>query len=129
MPLYSTAAHPAYNSGGGVIEYDVPLTAATATTAGGVVALANPFGVDLIIISAQLDIQTAATTNTNTVSIGVAANGTTSATNLFNATAAAQGITGTTTPRKWTSGQYVTGTASATLVGMVAILHIQAVRA
>lgn len=129
MPLYSQATHPAYNSGGGVIEYDVPLTPAAVATAGAVLSLANPFGVDLIVLSAQLDIQTAATTNTNTVSIGVAANGTTSANNLFNATAAAQGLTGTTTPRKWTSSQFLTATASASLAGMVAVLHVQAVRA
>lgn len=134
MPLYSTALHPAYNTGGGVLEYDVALTAATTTTGGAVLSLLNPFGVDVIIISSQVDIQTAATTSTNTFDLGIAANGTTSNDTLYDGQTTTAGIktpggTNGAVPRKLTSAQYLTATASATLAGMVAILHIQAVRA
>lgn len=135
MPTYNTAAnYPIYAAGESIIELAYNLTAATGTTAGGVAAIANPFGVDLIIINSLVDIQTAATTATNTFDIGIAANGTTTSDTLYDGQVTSAGLksTGGTNgalPRKWTTTQYVTGTASATLVGMVAVLHLVCVRA
>lgn len=138
MAQYTTGRTATY-MGEGMFDYSVALTAATGTTAGGVLSVANPLGVDVIICEAYLDITTAATTATNTVDIGVATNGTTSSDTLFDGKAAAAGLfssalatgggTNGAVPRKWSSSQYVTGTASATLAGMVANLHLILVRA
>jgi hypothetical protein len=138
MAQYTGGRVPTY-TGEGMFDYSVALTAATATTAGLVCSLANPLGVDVILCEAYVDITTAATTATNTMDIGVAANGTTSADTLFDGKAAAAGLftsdlatgggTNGLVPRKWAAASYVTGTASATLVGMVANLHLILVRA
>lgn len=133
MPIYTTGNYPQY-VGAGVLVHDVTLTAATTTTAGGVASFVNPWGVDVIIINACIDITTAATTGTNTIDLGIAANGTTSNDTLFDGQAAsagqkAPGGTNGLVPRKLTSAQYITATASATLVGMVATLKLIAVRA
>lgn len=110
------------------------LIAATGTTAGGVLALANPLGVDLIILNSVLDIKSAAAAPTNTIDAGIAANGTTSSDTLYDGQAASAGLkspggTNGAVPRKWGATQYITGTASATLAGMVAVLHLTCVRA
>lgn len=123
-------------AGAGVFEYTVPLVAATTTAAGGVASVANPLGVPLIIVDCILNITTAATTATNLVNVGVAADGTTSSVTLLDGKAAAAGIfssraeggTGGKTPRTWSATQFVTATASATLVGMVGTLTLLCVR-
>jgi len=134
MPQYTASRNPAYIGGGGVFEYSVALTAATATTAGGVVSLANPLGVALIITNAYLNITTAATTSANTIDLGVAANGTTSSDTLIDGMTTTAGLksaggTNGATPRTWATTEFVTGTASATLVGMVGTLNLVCVRA
>lgn len=133
MPQYTASRNPSY-IGSGVIEYSAALTAATGTTAGGVISLANPFGVDVIITNAYMNITTAATTATNTIDLGVAANGTTSSDTLFDGTAASAGLknvggTNGLVGRLWADDQYVTGTASATLAGMVGTLNLVCIRA
>lgn len=132
MAQYTGSRNPAY-VGGNVFEYSVALTAATGTTAGGVVSLANPFGADCIIVTACLNITTAATTATNTIDLGVAANGTTSSDTLIDGTTTTAGLkvpggTNGAAPRKWASTEYVTGTASATLAGMVGTLNLLLMR-
>lgn len=133
MPQYTASRNPSY-IGDGVIEYSAPLVAATDTTAGGVVSIANPLGVDLIIVHAYLNITTAATTATNLIDLGVAANGTTTSDTLIDGMATTVGLksaggTNGASPRTWSSTQYVTGTASATLVGMVGTVHLVCIRA
>lgn len=134
MPTsYTTGNYPQY-VGAGVLVHDVTLTAATGTTAGGVASFVNPWGVDVIITDAYIDVTTAATTATNTIDLGIAANGTTSNDTLFDGQVTSAGIkvpggTNGAIPRKLTSAQYITATASATLVGMVATLKLIAVRA
>src|SRR5688572_5150540 len=123
MPYYNASRYPS-PSGGALQEYSVALTAATGTTAGGVLALLNPLGVDAIIVDAFVNITTAATTSTNTFDMGVAANGTTSSDTLFDGQVTTAGLkspggTNGLVPRTLGSTQYITGTASATLVGMV----------
>ena len=113
------------------------LTAATATTAGGVLSVANPEGADIIVTGVYLDVTTAAT-GAATVDAGIAANGTTSADNLIDAgdvgTAAAvisnrdnAGVNGKQA-RRWNSGEFLTITASATTAGMVGNAYVTYVR-
>jgi hypothetical protein len=133
MPSYTSGNYASY-IGAGLQVYSEDLTAATGTTAGGVVSLANPLGAALIIHECYLNITTAATTATNTIDVGVAANGTTSSDTLLDGKAAAAGLfsadndtdngTNGGVPRRWGATEYVTGTASATLAGMVGTIHI-----
>jgi hypothetical protein len=133
MAQYTTGLHPQY-IGNGVFEHKVALTAATGTTAGAVVAVANPLGVALIIVNAYLNITTAATTSTNTIDLGVAANATTTSDTLIDGTTTTAGLknvggTNGLVGRTWGTTEYVTGTASATLVGMVGTLNLVCIRA
>lgn len=133
MPSYTSGTHPNY-IGAGVFDHEVPLVAATVTTAGAVVSVANPLGENLIIVNAYMNITTAATTSTNTIDLGVAANGTTTSDTLIDGTTTTAGLksapgTNGATPRLWGSTAFVTGTASATLVGMVGTLHLVCIRA
>lgn len=134
MTMYTSGNNPQYIGSGGVIEHEVTLTAATVTTAGAVAAVANPLGVDLIIMNAYINVTTAATTSTNTIDAGVAANGSTSSDTLFDGQTTTTGLkspggTNGAVPRVWGSTQYVTATASATLAGMVGTLHLICIRA
>lgn len=120
--------------GSGVFPISVDLVAATVTTAGAVAAVANPAGVDLIIVQAFINVTTAATTATNTIDAGVAATAATSSDTLFDGqvtTAGLKVISGTNglAGRLWTTTQFVTASASATLVGMVGTLTLVCVRA
>jgi hypothetical protein len=139
MAYYTTGLNPNLGSDG-VIEHTVALTAATGTTAGAVVSIANPLGVDLLIVDAILR-TTTESTGAATVDIGVAAGAATASDTLFDglslATAAkiadARNDTDTGTnglvPRLWPAASFVTGTASATLAGMVGRLHLVCIRA
>lgn len=117
--------------------YKAAITAVTGTTAGGALRIANPEGVDLIVTRVILDITTPAT-GAATMDVGIAANGTTSSDTLFDGvdvgTASAifdniddQGTNGQSVLR-WGSTQYLTGTASATLAGLVGNVYIQYIR-
>jgi hypothetical protein len=117
MAYYTTGLNPNLGSDG-VIEHTVALTAATGTTAGAVVSIANPLGVDLLIVDAILR-TTTESTGAATVDIGVAAGAATASDTLFD------GLV----PRLWPAASFVTGTASATLAGMVGRLHLVCIRA
>ncbi len=119
--------------------YKEALVAITTTVGGGVFSLLNPEGADLLITRVLLDITTEAT-GAATVDAGIAAAATTSSDTLIdagdvgsaaalldNADATDQGTNGKAS-RKWGSAQYLTITASATLLGMVGNIYIEYVR-
>lgn len=118
--------------------YKVALTAVTGTTAGGCLSLANPEGVDLIVTRLVLDITTPST-GAATVDAGIAANGTTSSDILIDGASVATAAkvldnindagTNGKARQKWTSGQFLTITASATLAGLVGNAYIEYIRA
>ncbi len=106
-----------------------------ADTAGGILALANPEGVDLIVTKLVLNVTTVATAAC-TVDAGIAANGTTSADNLIdgqdvNTAAGAFAEAGTNGKRAklWKSTEYLTASmktgAAAGLVGYAYIEYIR----
>jgi len=64
-------------------EFSIVESLAAAETAGGVVAIANPFGVAVIVTDAILGVTTESTA-ASTVDVGIAANATTSADNLID---------------------------------------------
>lgn len=135
MPQYTEGNNPQYIGGGGVIEHEVTLTAATDTTAGAVAAVVNPLGVDLIIT--QVIVRTTApSAGAATVDVGVAANGSTAGDTLIDGLSVATAPIVSSTPgtngavpRVWGASQFVTATASATLAGMVGSLHLLCIRA
>lgn len=111
----------------------VPLAGVAAITGGALLAWANPENVALIIVRLELDITTKSTGAANG-SFGVAANGTTSAANLIDTYALGgtekvvnniddKGANGKSV-QKMTTAQYLTGTGSATTVGMVGFVYI-----
>jgi len=114
-----------YQSNGAIL-YKGNLTAATSTAAGGVIRWANPTGETIMIELMLLDV-TSGSTGAATLDVGVAANGTTSSDLLIDGCTASLAkvlsnvVNGGTNGRiaKATSGQYVTGTASATVAGLV----------
>lgn len=109
------------------------LTAVTGTTAGGIMSKANPFGETVVILDLILAVATPAT-GSATGDFGVAANGTTSSDTLMDdvdigaAEICADTVTNKGTNgkrgRTWDSTEYVTGTASATLAGLVGVYYI-----
>jgi len=112
-----------YNMGPGLRVIKGALTAITATTAGGLLAVLNPTAKTVMVERMILDI-TAAVTAATTADIGIAANGTTSSDTLLDgvalnvATTRDNTVSGGTNGKgaaKWTSGQYITGTTSAAL--------------
>ncbi len=116
----------------------VALTAATTTTGGDVLSLANPEGVDLIITRFIVDVTTPAT-GAATIDAGVAADGSTSADNLLagqDVGSAAvlldniddQGTNGQSVLH-WGSDEYITITPSASCAGLVGYAYIQYIRA
>jgi len=107
--------------------YRATLTAATVTTGGAVLALANPEGRDIVVTRLILNIATASS-GAATVDAGIAADAVTSNDTLIDGKSVAtagifdniedQGTNGKSAV-KWGSGQYLTITASATLAGLV----------
>lgn len=105
------------------------LTAATVTTGGAVLSLLNPFATRAVVLDFVIDMTTKST-GAATCDFGIGADGATSYDTLLdgidmNAAAAIfDNIDnkGTNGGRglAWASGTYITGTASATLAGMVA---------
>ncbi len=115
----------------------VPLTAVTGTTAGGVLKLTNPEGVDLIITRLVLDVQEPSA-GAATVDAGVHATGAASVDNLIDGqSVAAAGVfdnvgdggTNGKAAVKWAAGSVLTITASASLAGLVGFAHVQFIRA
>ncbi len=137
MPQYTTTGRYQNRTGNQVLEHSVALIAATVTTGGAVASIANPFGFDVFVVRAVLDVTTQSS-GAATLDIGVAANGTTSNDTLLDGISVAaagtfdnitdKGTNGKAT-KKWASGQYITATASATTAGMAGTLSLLCVKA
>ena len=102
------------------------LSAATGTTGGAVLSVANPTGKTCMIERMVLDVTTGCTSS-QTVDVGVAANGTTTSDTLLDGVGTLATVYDNITDAgtnggatvKWTTTQYVTGTASAALTNLV----------
>lgn len=116
--------------------YAVNLTGGTATSGGGVAAIPNPEGVDLLIANAFL-LVTANSTGAANLTIGTAASGTVAATSMLPATAMAaaagsvfnltyQGtaVGAAVAPQKWGSADYINVAGSASTAGFTGILFV-----
>lgn len=121
----------------------VPVTGTTSTTGGAMCSLANPEGATIYILRSYLVVTTASTGAAN-ISVGIAADGVTSATDMINALAINGAITTkiyngntiqattkteVTAPAAWTSSKYVTCTGSADSTGFAGTLYIEYIRA
>ncbi len=127
------------NEGKGQLSYD--LVGVAAVTGGGQGAIPNTEGVDLHILRAFLLVKTQSDVAGN-LSIGVAADETTSATDILNADAMADPTEGSIincfaqdpgaktklVPAVWSSGKFLTFTASSSLVGLTARLYVEYLR-
>lgn len=108
--------------------FHATLTAATTTTGGGVLSLANPEGRPLIITRLLLNITTPST-GAATVDAGIAADGVTTSDILIDGASVASAAkvldnisdvgTNGKARQLWGTSQYLTITASATTAGMV----------
>lgn len=116
-----------------VIVRKVPLTATAATTGGAVMAWQNPEITAIVITRIDIDVLTKSTGAAN-LSVGSAANGTTSSANLIDTYAIGgtekvvnnfddKGANGKSA-QKVAVGAYVTATGSATTAGLVANAYI-----
>jgi hypothetical protein len=94
-------------------------------TAGGIAALANPFGTTAYVLPGGVMGVTTAS-GACTVAFGIAANGTTSAANILAATStAATGATPLTLATTWTTSQFFTAsTSTGASVGLVGFISI-----
>lgn len=103
----------------------VKLTLQNAGGNGGVAAWQNPFPYAVIIVGTVLDVVTGG--GAFTASVGTAANGTTSASNLISSQSiSATGVFGTrTTLVKLPVANWVTVTASGTPSGLVGCLYLE----
>jgi hypothetical protein len=117
----------------------VPLTGNALFAGGEIAAVANPEGASLMILRTYLYVKTPSTGAAN-ISIGVAANATTSATDAINALAINGAITGkvyngntiqgttkteVSVPAVWTADKFVTCTGSADSSGFTGTLYIE----
>jgi len=125
---------------GGLLRIDITGGASTANA--GLGAIANPEGVPLLITRGVLRYKTASTGAAN-LSIGIAADNASAATDLINALAA-NGVsandcyncharqntakTAIAVPVLWTATKFLTITGSATTAGMTAELFIEYIR-
>lgn len=115
-----------------------PLTAATDTTGGGVLSLANPEGIDLLITRFIVR-TTAPSAGAASIDAGIAADGVTTSDTLIDGLSVASaakvadnvenGGTNGLAVALWGASQFVTITASATTAGMVGEALIQYVPA
>lgn len=111
----------------------VAIAGVAATTGGALFAWQNPENVSIIVDRFEIDITTKSTGAANG-SFGVAANGTTSSANLIDTYAlggtekVVNNIDDKSTlgksVQKMTTSQFVTGTGSATTVGLVGFVYI-----
>lgn len=120
----------------------VAITGVASAANGGVGAILNPEGVDLLITRSFIYF-TAPSTGAANLGIGVAADATTKGTDILNDLAvggvsAGQYYNGSTiqttaktqisAPAVWSSTKYITFTGSATTAGLVGTLYIEYVR-
>jgi len=126
--------------GRGVLALRIDGVASTANAGQG--AFPNPEGCDILILRGTLVVHTASTGAAN-ISIGIAADATSAATDLINALAM-NGVTAQTAynchamqntaktaitaPALWTASKYLTITGSASLVGLEATLFLEYLR-
>lgn len=131
--VFGKSAANATVTTGAIKTAKVALTATTGTSGGGILAWANPEGRSIIVTRFMIDITTGST-GAATGDFGVAANGTTSADTLLDgynmqttgvADSIENGGTNGDAAIKMTSTQYITGTASATVAGLVGSAYIQ----
>lgn len=111
----------------------VAMNGVASTSGGGLLAWANPENSAIIIDRVEIDVLTKSTGAAN-VSIGTAANGTTSSANLIDTYAIGgtekvvnniddKGANGKSV-QKMTTSQFVTATGSATTAGLVSNIYI-----
>ena len=125
---------------GGVLIIEV--TGAASTGNAGIGAFANPEGAPLLILRATWHVLTPSTGAAN-ISIGVAADDESAATDIINALAVNGAITGKvynghamqntakteiTAPVIWTAAKYITFTGSGSTVDLDARLYVEYVR-
>ena len=132
-------AYQVSTEGRGALAYY--LTGATSTDAGGIAAIPNPEGAPILITRATLYVESGSTGNA-ALSIGVAANATTSDTDILNAldTNGADGKvyngfvmqngakTEISAPTLWSSDKYLTVTGAADSSGFVGYLFLEYLR-
>ena len=117
---------------------EIPLTGAALFAGGEVAGVLNPEGVPLIITDVKLYVTTPSTGAAN-LSVGIAANATTSDTDMINALAVNGAITGkayhgmTALAAKgeaqvWGATEYITATGSASTAGFVGRLFVKYIR-
>jgi hypothetical protein len=121
----------------------IQLTGANDANNGGLGAVLNPEGVDLLILRTYLYVKAHSTGAAN-LGIGVAANGTTKATDILNDLAMGGAIDGKyynggavvvaaktemTGTAVWSAGKYLTFTGSADTSGLDATLYVEYLRA
>ena len=114
---------------------EIPLTGALLFAGGEVAAVANPEGVPLIITDVKIYVDTPSTGAAN-LNAGLAANATTSDTDMINALAVNGAITGVAyhgmtalaakgAAQVWSTTQYLTATGSASTVGFTGRLFVR----
>lgn len=117
---------------------EIPLTGNALFAGGEIAAQLNPEGVPLIIVDVKLYVDTPSTGGCN-INVGIAANGTTSDTDMINALAINGAITGkayhgmTALAAKgeaqvWGATEYITATGSASSAGFVGRLFVDYIR-
>lgn len=120
----------------------IQLTGVVPTTGGAIVAIPNPDNDKIIIVRSYLHIRTPSTGAAN-ISIGIAADAVTSASDIINALAVNGAITdktyngntfqGTTktevtVPALWTTSKFLTVSASGDTTGLDAVLYVEYMR-
>ena len=117
---------------------EIPLTGNALFAGGEIAAAANPEGVPLIIVDVKLYVDTPSTGAAN-INVGLAANATTSDTDMINALAINGAITGKSyhgmtalaakgEAQVWGTTQYLTATGSADSTDFVGRLFVQYIR-
>ncbi len=115
--------------------FAIAITGGTATSGGGVAAVPNPEGVDLVISDAALYVTTNSTGAAN-LTVGTAASGTVAATSMLGATAMAaaagkvfaltyHGTALGTERTKWGSADYLNVAGSASTAGLTGIIFVK----
>lgn len=96
-------------------------------TAGGIAAFANPLAVPILVLRAIIE-WTTVSSGACTVSVGVAADGTTLSSTLISGQSVAStvGIVSSSVPRRCAVGEYVTASvASGTVTGLAGRVYIE----
>ena len=134
------AASLSSNVGRGLMAIDI--TGVVGTGNGGIGAVANPEGVDVMITRAFLYVKTAST-GAATLTTGVAASATGAASDIISALAVNGAIAGkyyngqaqqvtakteVTAPTLWTAAKFINFTGSADTTGLVATLFVEYIR-